>query len=388
MNELFFELIRVSIGTQDRLSRIPSKAEWEELYDMAEKQSLVGVCFYGLKRMGADADDGFERVGMSETMYMEWMIIASNVQQKNTMVNQQCAELQAKLFADGYRSYIMKGQSVASLYGKHLSGLRQSGDIDVYIDGGLEKVLTCAKKYGGASRVNELEMYVNVFEDTIVEFHYRPFIMRNPWKNMRLQDFFDSQKEACFENKIILSKESVELRDEVLEITAPTTEFNLVHQIAHIHLHLFTEGVGMRQLMDLYFVLRNTNYNELPTHFSEIYKQLGLERFVSALMWIMEYVFGLPKEQMLCESNEKDGKFLLDEIMTAGNFGKHDEILLERKSKTGYGLWALFIRNLKFSRFDRGDWFWGPLWRVYHFVWRKIIAERLEGRGASKEKEE
>ena len=45
MDSLFFELIRVAIGTQDRLSRTPSSQEWKVLYDMAKKQSLVGICF-------------------------------------------------------------------------------------------------------------------------------------------------------------------------------------------------------------------------------------------------------------------------------------------------------------------------------------------------------
>lgn len=44
LNEIFFELIRVAIGTQDSLSRVPSAKAWKGLYDMAKKQSLVGVC--------------------------------------------------------------------------------------------------------------------------------------------------------------------------------------------------------------------------------------------------------------------------------------------------------------------------------------------------------
>ena len=104
INELFFELIRVAIGTQDSLSRIPSNREWKELYDMAQKQSLVGVCFAGLQKLGADADVGFARIGMSEMLYFTWLGMAAKIQQKNESVNQLCAELQAKLSTDGYRS--------------------------------------------------------------------------------------------------------------------------------------------------------------------------------------------------------------------------------------------------------------------------------------------
>lgn len=47
----FFELIQVAIGTWICLSHTPSTDEWGELYAMAKKQSLVGVCFAGVQRL-------------------------------------------------------------------------------------------------------------------------------------------------------------------------------------------------------------------------------------------------------------------------------------------------------------------------------------------------
>lgn len=375
MYQLFFELIRVAIGTQDSLSRLPSAREWGKLYKLAEKQSLLGVCFAGLQNLGADAHCGFAGIGMSEMQYLTWMGVAASIQSKNETVNRHCVELQSRIAESGCRSYIMKGQSNAALYGE-LSLLRQSGDIDVYIEGGLEKVLACAEKFGGATGVNELEMQVKVFEDTEVEFHYRPFIMRNPWKNKRLQAFFKSREEACLGNRIKLGgMEPASSPAGCLEITAPTVEFDLVHQMAHIHLHLFTEGVGLRQLMDFFFVLRSCGSDDGSPELAEVrrvIRDLGLERFASAVMWVMGHVFGLAEEEMLWEPDGKDGRFLLGEVMASGNFGQHDKEQRKRKAKAGYGLWALLIRNLRLMRFDRGDWFWGPLWRVYHFVWRKL----------------
>lgn len=51
INKLFFDLIRVAIGTQNTLSRPPSKGEWAELYAMAKKQSLVGICFAAVQKL-------------------------------------------------------------------------------------------------------------------------------------------------------------------------------------------------------------------------------------------------------------------------------------------------------------------------------------------------
>ena len=131
IDTLFFELIRVAIGTQESLSRLPSEREWDKLYKMAKKQSLVGVCFAGLQRLGADADEGFARIGMSEMLYLTWMGMTAKIQQKNQIVDEQCVILGERLKAEGYSYAILKGQGVASLYSEHLLGLRQSGDIAV-----------------------------------------------------------------------------------------------------------------------------------------------------------------------------------------------------------------------------------------------------------------
>lgn len=380
MNELFYELVRVALGNADGLTYIPSEKEWKLLYEMAKKQSLVGVCFAAVRKILSNSSLKGEKpsvIGMPEMLYVTWMGMAAKIQQMNEDVNRHCVELQERLSCDGYRNYIMKGQSNAALYGE-LQMLRQSGDIDIYLEGGFDKVLAYARTFGNVEHVNELEMSVPVFQDTEVEFHYRPFIMRNPWKNKRLQKFFKEQEKVCFENRISLA--------EGLTICAPTTVFSLVHQLVHIHLHLFTEGIGMRQLMDYYFVLRSASQEDKKgfakniKNIREVVSDLGLNQFASALMWVLEHVFTstssaqVHKEKwMLWEPKEKDGRLLLEEVMTGGNFGRYNEEQNDRKGKMGYSVWALFVRNLRLSRFDRGDWFWGPIWRISHKLTRKKI---------------
>lgn len=45
-----------------------------------------------------------------------------------------------------------------------------------------------------------------------------------------------------------------------------------------------------------------------------------MTRLAEALMWNEQHLFDLNFEIILCVSNEKDGKFLLNEIMLIGNF--------------------------------------------------------------------
>ena len=216
------------------------------------------------------------------------------------------------------------------------------------------------------NEINELEIHYHCLPDTEVEIHYRPFIMRNPFKNRKLQRFFAEEGEKCFENKIALP-------NGVGEIAAPTTTFNLVHQMVHIYHHLLIGGVGLRQLMDYYFVLkaRNNENEDENENVLRVIRDLGLNRFASALMWVLGYVFGLDKSHMLWEPSEENGQFLLNEVVLSGNFGNYDERLPQHRNKW-QSFWMLSVHNLRLFRFTYDDWFWGPLWRLYHFIWRKL----------------
>lgn len=170
--------------------------------------------------------------------------------------------------------------------------LRQPGDIDIYLEDGLDKVLGYARTFGEVSKVNELEMSVPVYKDTEVEFHYRPFIMRNPFKNRKLQRFFKEQMDRQFSNSLTCGELGRTILDEEknLYINVPSFEFNLVYQMVHIFHHLFTEGIGLRQLMDYYFLLRSV---ENVKESKECIHSLGLYRFASVLMWVLHEVFGM-----------------------------------------------------------------------------------------------
>lgn len=375
IEELFFELIRVALGTQASLSRLPSETEWEDLLKMAVKQSLVGICFSALHNLGADSDEGYARIGMSEDLFFDWMGLAAQIQMKNEMVNEQCVALQKRLAASGYRSCIFKGQAVASLYqtdsSSELSLFRQSGNIDIWIEGGKKCVIELVQRIAPTKEIRETHAQLKVFDDTEVEAHYRPGLIRDFVKNAKLQRFFKEQSEACFCNKVRLNHLTVS--DFI--ICAPTTEFNLVHQLTHIFHHLFTEGVGLRQVMDYYFVIRHEMEVEKGSSVQEVKKmasELGLGRFASALMWVIGYVFDLPEDEMLWKPVEKDGRFLLNEIMQAGNFGREDKRYNLHNMSAWQSLVRITRKNLSYLRFASFDWFWSPLWRVYYFFVRKV----------------
>ncbi len=353
----FFELIRVAIGTQENLSRMPKADEWGELYKMAKKQSLVGICFVALQRLGANADDGFDRIGMSEMLYLTWMGMAAKIQQKNEVVNRQCVELQARLAAEGMASRVLKGQGVGQLYAEHLSGLRQSGDIDLWVIAPKEKVVEWAQQFGLTDEPGYLHVGVRCFEDTEVELHYRTTYMRSLRHNKRLQEFCVAQMS------------DYRVRD---NIVVPSWEFDVVYQLSHIYRHLFGLGVGLRQLMDYYWTLSSSPTSTGSAQrlkgenfdLQNTLKYLGLYDFAGAVMYVMREVFGMDEKYMICAVDEQRGRMLLRQVMQTGNFGMMDKVQKEARSTTAGSVKYKLSQWWELLKFYPEETLSAPLWAL------------------------
>ena len=48
---VFIELLQVALRSRECLSRIPDVAEWELIYDEAERQAVLGIMLDGLERL-------------------------------------------------------------------------------------------------------------------------------------------------------------------------------------------------------------------------------------------------------------------------------------------------------------------------------------------------
>lgn len=147
MSTLFVSLIRLSLGTSNNLLHHPSADEWSELYLTAAKQSLVGVCFVGVRKYLEHTGKNYTEAEIPKKIYHQWVASAAYIQYRNELMNQRCVELQSKLSSSGFKSSILKGQGVATLYGK-LKDFRHPGDIDVYVDCDRKNAIEYAQSIG------------------------------------------------------------------------------------------------------------------------------------------------------------------------------------------------------------------------------------------------
>lgn len=367
---LFFELLQVAVGRRDTLSQTPSPDDWRLLYGLSVKQALVGVCFAGVERLPREM-----LAGMPLDLKVQWFALTERIKRQNLLVTSRACELQRLLEADGWKASVLKGQGIAELYrfqsreaeqrdGKPgvpesapLKLYRQSGDIDVWVDGRRDDIIRYMKAHYrcGAAVIHHID--ADVFGDVPVEVHFVPSYAYS-WPRYRAyKHFFREHKEEGF----VPSGAG---------FCVPSVRFNLVYLLMHIFRHVFHEGVGLRQLMDYYFVLLAQN-GQLGL--GSTLKALGLSRFAAAVMYVEQQVFGLPREFMICEPDEKAGRFLLEEIMRAGNFGQYDSRV--HKAHSG-NLANLYIHNVcRLSGMVRqypSEVLWAPFWKVGHFLWRKV----------------
>lgn len=367
MSCLFFDLIRVSIDYSYRFSCQPTAEEWKLLYGEARKHSLLGVCFAGVRKNIEYLKQNQGEVYIPMNIYHQWLGSAYNIQQYNERLNHYCIDLELKLVNDGFKSCILKGQGLNALYGT-LINLRQPGDIDIWVLGKDENVVAWSRNTGALTFYDYHHADISIYKDVEVEVHYRPTLSRNLFRNLRLQKWFKEEGAK----HIVFKKE--------LGFSVPDYVFNVILILNHNFWHLLYEGVGFRQVLDLYFVLRSIDesmsyQDQLKEETFRLIKHFHLQRFAAASMWIMQEVLGLAEQYLICEPDKKAGRFLLDEIMQAGNFGKFDKRLNNNRYKSRIGLMFIWLKhNLRLLRYFPIDVLWTPigvlrisLWRRWHY---------------------
>lgn len=376
INDVFFELIQVSLGNRVCLSRTPSEGEWSNLFEMSMKQSLVGICFVGVQHL--------QKQNLPELLYLKWMGLAAKIQQRNEVLNRQCIELQRSLATEGFCSAILKGQGIGALYGD-LSRLRQSGDIDVWIPNGIEASMRWIEINYGKVEFDYINAHVPCFSDTEVELHWRVQALSNLFLNKKLQRWLGQEKvkEMVMKGKATLKFS--EHTENNAHIVTPSAEFNAFYILLHCYHHMFECGLGLRQLMDYYFVLRDVqtkNFDDFNvSEFHVLLRQFGMMRFAKGVMWVVAHIFAsyddTPNFYLGIEPNEKEGRFLLNEVMQGGNFGHHDERITKMsKDSRWQSVWSQLQHSLGLAAHYPSNMFWQPVWVVYHYFWKRTAARR------------
>lgn len=352
MNE-FFELISIAMGHKKEFDKAPSEEEWLRISNAAVKQSLGGVL----------SEVFYDRIPSeqfpSHRTFMGWMCMQKKTEMNNKRLNERSAEVY-RIFKDaGFDCCILKGQAVARYYPKPEE--RMTGDIDIWVAGDRQKIIDFLRSRYEVTNIVYHHAEVKMYDNDEVEVHFMPSWMYNPDTNRVLQSFFEHNEADQMANMI-----------PELGFAAPDVQFDAVFSMVHIYRHLLEEGVGLRQVMDYYYILRQLGPDAGPW-VMEAVDSFRMHRFAGALMYVLQQVFHLEDEYLLCKPDVRAGKFLLDEIMLAGNFGQFDARY--RNADDDSRLKRFMRKMRRQSRFILqypSEVLWFPGYRLWQFLWRKI----------------
>ena len=432
--QIFFDFLRFCIGSTKEIPSSLKEADWKELYAIAQKQCLVGVLFDGIKKLPA------EYVGMKKELLLQWMAESQMLEKANVRLNDAAIQVSEWFRKKGFRTCILKGQGNALMYPNPYS--RTPGDIDIWVEGGDKRVISFVRSISPHEKACYHHIEFPSYKGVEVEVHYRPSFLLCFWHNRKLQKYYERMKEEQFSHRVMLGEQG--------EIAIPTVEFNLIFQLTHIYSHLMNEGIGLRQLVDYYYVLcdfykvyqksskitpslftlkegstshpdpltlrgeggnRPTRCSEplrskdggpskvspdsagwdrlsiegdnsagsttavtssASTALDEVQeelKELGLWKFAGGIMYIMQEVFGMSASRLIVPPNEKYGKFVLNEVLEAGNFGRHDARNRFGRSQLGHNLQRVY-RDIRLVRYFPAEALCEPIFRTWHFFWR------------------
>ena len=445
--KIFFDFLRFCIGSAKEIPDSLKETDWKEIYAIAQKQCLVGVLFDGIKKLPA------EHVGMKKELLLQWMAESQMLEKANVRLNDAAIQVSEWFRKKGFRTCILKGQGNALMYPNPYS--RTPGDIDIWVEGGDKRVISFVRSISPHEKACYHHIEFPSYKGVEVEVHYRPSFLLCFWHNRRLQKYYERVKEEQFSHRVMLGDQG--------EIAIPTAEFNLIFQLTHIFAHLMNEGIGLRQLVDYYYVLCDfykvyQNFSNpsvslskgsstfspspsssgsgdvtAPSRCSEPLrskdggpskvspncagwdrwdaigdmtsataststdtsataarssfaanssaaidrvqkelKKLGLWKFAGGIMYIMQEVFGMPASRLIVPPNEKYGRFVLNEVLEAGNFGRHDARNRFGRSQLGHNLQRVY-RDIRLVRYFPAEALCEPIFRTWHFFWRMKI---------------
>ena len=290
----------------------------------------------------------------------------------------------------------------------NLSIYRTPGDIDIWLFGERKEILDYVRRHVPDCKPVYHHVDFPVVEGLDIEVHFTPSWMNSPVTNRRLQQFFMGDRLEVKGDRLEVKGDRLEVKGDGLEVKGdglevkgdglevighlegntthytlnakqaytelpvPSLAFNRVYILVHIYRHLFAEGIGLRQLLDYYFVLCQGFTEEEREETMRVLRSLKMERFASAVMWVLQAVYGMDDRYLLVAPDEREGGFLLDEIMLAGNFGQYDERLQHEQGESAlHWGWRKVVRNFRFVRSYPSEVLWSPFFKLWHYFWRK-----------------
>lgn len=342
--ERFFELVRAGLWPDYNAKVLAHGApvDWEEVYNLASEQSMVGLLAAGIDNLNFDVPLDLKLQIIGEALQIE--------QQKKEM-NAFVAKLIEKLRNEDVYAILVKGQGIAQCYEKPL--WRCSGDVDLLLgDSNYEKAKTVLGKIADSAeqetaKNTERQHQEYQISGWTVELHGT----MHANLSRRIDREIDKVQWDVFYGGNVRSWENGQTL-----VFLPRADEDVIFVFTHILQHLFLEGIGLRQICDWCRQLW-TYRDKLDLRLLESrIKQMGLMSEWRVFASLAVLYLGMPENAMPMFGSsvqEFKGKAarLMDFVMEVGNFGHNREVEWSNGFKRRTSLiWHRITDTIKLSR--------------------------------------
>ena len=312
--QTYIELLKICLQDEpkvtDKLINLSNgHIDWIDLLDFAARQGVIGVYWRGIELIFKSPTPLNKP---TDDEVMEWWGEVNDIKKRNEDLFKKTAFVSNTFRKEGFENCILKGQGNAMMYPDPY--LRTPGDIDIWLKGDRVEITSYINKMFPNEKGGKLHIAFPIFKDTLVEVHYIPNTLANPFAFYYLKGFYKDNQEKQMSNFISLPNGR--------SITFPLPYFNIIHQLGHIMGHYLYEGISLKQLVDYFYVMKKFHYWNKTNEDSyrsfdiiQILKRTGLNKFAKVIMYIMLEEFGINPDYLYTTEDKKGGVLVFNSIV-------------------------------------------------------------------------
>lgn len=355
----FLEIIKCGLWEEYRPEvSLFDECDWDEVYRLAKVQTVIGIALDGVER-------AYRTTGQKPSMELlvKWVARHRNIENCVKRNRGIARKIEEALNEVGIAHAFMKGESVGRLYEHPFS--RQTGDIDmVFSMPQFSEALRVFDELGKVDRNTQHETHASARVDGVeVEPHFRIHTWQSPKYDARMQRIFESLFPADLR------------KDAELGVTLLPLEFEGVFLLCHKVHHIFSEGLGLRQVLDYCMFLKSISEDGMfdAFLFDTWLARLGLRRANRVFYYICVKYLGLKMDNFsfwwpsFFERLYADR--LMNNIMMVGNFGRAGYVFRydSRMDLVRNFMWV-FRRSISLGYIAPLEAMWWPVSKFKRFV--------------------
>jgi hypothetical protein len=324
-----------------------SSDEWEAIYLICELHNVLGVAFSGIQKLPE------EQMPHSE-LFAKWQEDALKEKERREKVAEICRKAHESHERNGFSSCVLMPR-FSKVRGEGLE-VRDGGlEVSVQSEEISDESLEILEVRGGDYRDIDILCWSKEKKDgkrTIVEYvnfqyvssthHIKPKVVRHHVNlesgNIPLEVRFKSDYLNCpwYNNRFETWVR--EMIDRARPPESPCVggldelpdEFFVVYQLLHLYKKLFCEGIRLAHLVEYYYTLREFRDKRVEVcgervELMHVTEHLGMKKFAGAVMYVLQTVFGMPDEYLICKPDARHGSFVLNMVTLAGEYTRHIE---------------------------------------------------------------